>query len=180
MGTLKVFFVIFLLIFYTPFTRAESTYPAEKEKTRLNIDRIYGGFGLSEHDSQIGNAKGEATGFSMFLGYLLPFQPTDYTRISFEAGYLSTENFSWDSGVGELSSADSILTSGILELNLIGNWQVLGRVGYDFGDDEGNFFGLGLGYLFNNGLNIRTEYMEQDKIDILQLNITMRVKDLFY
>lgn len=154
-------------------------------KKKVQIDRFYGGFGFSDHNSSINTtpdttARGDALGFAVFAGYTLPFQPTDYTKISIEAGYLSTENFEWDNDVGTLSSADAILASALLEFNLIGQWQLLGRAGYDFGDDQSDFFGAGVGYVFHNGLNLRTEYLEQDKIDTLQINLTMRVKDILF
>ena len=184
----KLILAYCLIQFLVPLSIADSLTAdilrGEKPKT-LESNRFYGGFGLSDHSSTIENFEGDAIGFSIFGGYILPVQPLDYAKFSLEAGYLSTENFDWESTNSAdpaftRSSADSVLASGIVEVNLIGRWQLIGRAGYDFGDDVGNFFGAGLGYLFPNGLGIRTEYKEQDKIDTIQLNITMRVKDILY
>jgi len=38
-------------------------------------------------------------------------------------------------------------------------WELLGRLGYDFGDDDGVMVGIGGGYILNKNLKLRLEYV---------------------
>jgi hypothetical protein len=49
--------------------------------------------------------------------------------------------------------------------------ELLGRAGYDFGDDDGFLFGIGGGYIVNKNLKLRLEYVWRDNVDSLQFNV---------
>ncbi len=53
-------------------------------------------------------------------------------------------------------------------------FRLLGRLGVDFGDDDGLMVGAGLGYAFNRQLEVRGEYVARDNIDSLQANVVYR------
>jgi hypothetical protein len=51
------------------------------------------------------------------------------------------------------------------------NVELLGRTGYDFGDDDGFLFGVGAGYIVNKNLKLRLEFVARDNVDSLQFNV---------
>ena len=49
--------------------------------------------------------------------------------------------------------------------------KLIGRAGYDFGDDDGFIVGVGAGYILNKNLKLRLEYVARDHVDSLQFNV---------
>ena len=48
--------------------------------------------------------------------------------------------------------------------------DLIGRLGLDFGDDDGLMFGIGAGYLLNRNSQLRLEYVIRENLDSLQFN----------
>jgi len=52
---------------------------------------------------------------------------------------------------------------------------VLGRIGFDLGDDDGFVFGVGAGYSVNRDIQLRSEYIVRDTINSIQFNVVFRM-----
>jgi hypothetical protein len=49
--------------------------------------------------------------------------------------------------------------------------ELIGRAGFDFGDDDGFMIGIGAGYIVNKNLKLRGEFVVRDNVDSLQFNV---------
>jgi hypothetical protein len=66
----------------------------------------------------------------------------------------------WANGVGRLMLAPSI--------------ELIGRLGMDFGDDDGLMAGIGVGFLLTRSLKLRLEFVQRDNVDSVQLNFVFQ------
>jgi hypothetical protein len=142
------------------------TQPASAQG--LNNKDMYFGGGFNQNDT---SGADDATGFQFFGGYDLPVKVPN-GKLSLEVGY-------WDSGdfdvvffgvkVGS-ASANGIWATGVYSLPISKTVDLLGRAGFDFGDDDGLMVGIGVGFKLNRQMQIRGEFVSRDTIDSLQAN----------
>jgi len=52
--------------------------------------------------------------------------------------------------------------------------EVLGRVGADFGDDDGLMAGIGVGFNLTKSFKLRFEYVQRENTDSIQLNLVFQ------
>src|SRR6266853_622985 len=106
-------------------------------------------------------------------------QKFDNRRLFFGGGLSqnSISNFDMDTGKFK-RTAPTIETkdkgvwgSGVARYMVAPQWELLGRLGYDFGDDNGVMVGIGGGYILNKNLKLRLEFVSRDKVDSLQFNV---------
>ena len=137
----------------------------------LRQERIYLGGGISENDVGVSGFD-DATGFQLFGGYELPVKIPG-AKLAVEVGY-------WDSGdfdgrgvffVPVSESAEGLWANGVISLHLNRSLDLIGRAGFDFGDDDGFMIGVGIGVKLNKQFELRGEYVERDETDSLQFNI---------
>jgi hypothetical protein len=131
--------------------------------------RLYFGGGLSQN--KVSGAD-NATGFQIFGGYNFRELAPRFS-IDAEAGYMDSGKFKTTVpffGTVE-AKAKGLWGAGVARYMVDRQFELLGRLGYDFGDDDGLLFGIGGGYIVNKNLKLRLEYVVRDTIDSLQFNV---------
>jgi len=127
----------------------------------------------------------DATGYQIFGGYILPYQGGGATH-SVEFGYMDTGDFETSfQTINLLDPFGPPLTVDVEE-NVTGLWatytfnmplsasvNLLARGGLDFGDDDGLMVGVGFEFDFDAAFKLRTELVQRDNVDSLQLNIVV-------
>ena len=132
----------------------------------LQADRIYVGGGLSSNDLD----GEEATGYQGFVGYELPLDMGS-AEPAIEIGYWNSGDFDVRTPAGEREvDADGIWATGVASVPLGSGVNLLGRLGADFGDDDGLMAGGGLGFDVNERVELRGEYVVRDDTESLQAN----------
>ncbi len=163
MKKLSLLFVVLLGVF--------NANAEEESKIVIDTKDFYFGGGLSLN-SLSGIELNDGLGFQVFAGYVLPVKMSE-SSLSIEVGYM-------DSGDVEVNrrrdeNAKGVWSTAVISVPLKGKLSLLGRAGLDFGDDDGFMFGGGLGYLVNEKIEMRGEYVVRDEIDSLQFNIVIRM-----
>ena len=135
----------------------------------VEANEIYFGAGIGFNDANNSNNRNgsDAVGFQIFAGLPLDVDMGS-AALALEVGYMDTGDF--DSG----GSANGIWSTAVASLPLNNNLDLLGRLGFDFGDDDGVMIGAGIGIPAGNTMNVRFEYVIRDNIDSLQLNLVIR------
>lgn len=132
---------------------------------------IGGGLGINSLDPF-----DDATGFQIFGGYELGDMGVQGVKFSVEAGYMDTGDFELEvtlpiiGTITQEASASGIWATGVAAYAASPEIDILGRLGLDFGDDDGLMLGFGVGYNFNKQMQLRGEYVIRDNIDSLQVN----------
>lgn len=136
-----------------------------------NTKQIYFGAGVGfnsiDNNNNFNNNDSDAVGFQLFAGLPLAVD-MDSAALAVEVGYMDTGNF--DNG----GSANGIWSTAVASLPLNNNLKLLGRLGYDFGDDDGLMAGAGVGFALASKVDMRIEYVIRDHIDSLQANLVFR------
>jgi hypothetical protein len=133
----------------------------------FDTNKLFFGAGVSSNDV---SGSDSATGFQIFGGYGFG-EVTRNVFIDAEVGYMDTGNMSrpggnvkakglWASGVGRLMVAPSV--------------ELIGRLGFDFGDDDGLLAGIGAGLLLTKNFKLRLEYVQRDNVNSVQFNIVFQ------
>ena len=124
----------------------------------------------------------ETAGYQIFAGYCLDFRfKSPKSRTSVEVGYMDSGDFEgqYDQFEGNPNrsnivpvnqSYSSLWLAGVAEYKFDNKMHVMGRVGFDAGDQTGVMFGGGAGYNITKYAQIRAEYVIHDEIDSFQLN----------
>jgi opacity protein-like surface antigen len=134
----------------------------------VSTRQIYFGAGIgfnSVDDNYYNNS--DAVGLQLFAGLPLETKLSS-ADLAVELGYMDTGDF--DRG----GSADGVWTTLVASLPMNNDLKLLGRLGYDFGDDDGLMVGAGVGIPLSNGMDIRVEYVIRDHIDSFQINLVYR------
>ena len=71
---------------------------------------------------------------------------------------------------GYSGDSTGIWATYVVDGPISGRFGWLGRLGYDFGDDNGLMLGAGLSWAANSKTNLRFEYVIRDEVDSLQFN----------
>ncbi|QKT04520.1 porin family protein [Ectothiorhodospiraceae bacterium 2226] len=112
----------------------------------------------------------DSLGMQVFVGHNLA--AFGQIRTGVELGYMDTRDFDPDPpvpGVGS-TSAQGVWASALGAWALNERIDLLGRLGADFGDDDGLLWGFGAAYRFTPQMHLRGEYVQRDTIDSLQAN----------
>ncbi len=141
-------------------------------------NKLYAGAGLTFN--AIDNYENDATGFQIFGGYCLNFNKQNpHVRSAIEIGYMDSGDFKRDALVkqGNVTYLTTQSTSYEgLWMNLVGEFRIdqrvhlLGRIGFDTGDDDGIMAGFGLGLNISKSSQLRVEYVARDQISSTQIN----------
>ena len=146
-------------------------YAADNSSNKLDAKQIYFGGGVSLNDIDIGD---DAVGFQLFTGIPIPVNMGKASLLG-EVGYMDSGDFDVGTPFGTVSTdADGIWANAVIDVPLQDNIGLIGRIGLDFGDDDGLMIGGGLGFNTSSKLEIRVEYVIRDTIDSLQANIVIR------
>lgn len=130
--------------------------------------RLFFGGGLSSNSI---SGADNATGFQLFGGYNFgEFAPK--FQVDAEVGYMDSGKFKKNVfGVTVEDKAKGLWGTGVARYMITPQVELIGRLGYDFGDDDGLMAGLGAGYIVNPHLKLRLEYVARDNIDSIQFNV---------
>ena len=134
----------------------------------FDLRRLFFGAGVSQNKvSGLDNA----TGFQVFGGYNFPAIARNF-YVDAEAGYMDTGKLKAPGCAGPFCNAKASgpWTTGVARYLVAPNVELIGRAGYDFGDDDGFMFGIGAGYIVNKNLKLRLEFVARDHVDSLQFN----------
>jgi len=153
--------------------------PVFAAQSGFDSSKLYFGAGLSQNDVS-GSSNG--TGYQFFGGYGLG-PVAKNINLDLELGYMDTGNMDVDvsvSAFGTTISASGSARAKGLWSTVVGRFalnpqfDLLGRVGFDFGDDDGLMFGVGGGYNYDKRTQLRLEYVERDNVNSLQFNLVYR------
>lgn len=144
---------------------------AETQSSRISDD-FYVGAGLSSNSL---TGFDDATGFQIFGGYILPFRVGGATH-SVEVGYMDSGDFEETIlflGIPfEIDeSAEGLWGTYTFNKPLADNVNLIARGGFDIGDDDGLMLGIGFEFDFDAPIKLRTEFVQRDNVDSLQLNV---------
>ena len=134
----------------------------------FDTSKLFFGGGVSANSV---SGSDSAVGYQIFGGYGFG-EVSPKVFIDAEVGYMDTgtmkksgradvkANGLWANGVGRLMVAESV--------------ELIGRLGLDFGDDDGLMFGVGAGYLLSKKAKLRLEYVQRDNVDSVQFNFVFQ------
>lgn len=101
-------------------------------------------------------------------------------QLAVEVGYFNSGKFSETVDLGILgrykaeADAKGVWATAVGSYPLSPEFSLIGRLGIDFGDDDGLMLGAGVGYAVSQQIEVRGEYVIRDNIDSLQANIVYR------
>lgn len=139
-------------------------FSAQAEGEGLNIKGLYVGGGIGFNHAASG-----AQGIQLFGGYEFNFKLNEDISSAVELGYMTTGDFD-----GTNDDAKGLWIAAVESVPLSSKTDMLVRLGFDFGDDDGFLLGTGLQYKFNTKLAFRMEYVARQNITGLQANVLLK------
>ena len=153
-------------LYLTAFTLLSSAWVApifaDEHDPLLDKKKFSIGAGLSSNS--ISGPVSDELGYQFFGAYNL-------SQVNLMKGVNSSVEFGYMDYGFSGSDSSGIWATYVVDGNIGGNWGWLGRLGLDFGDDNGLMLGVGVGYSVNSKMDLRGEYVIRDEIDSLQFNI---------
>jgi len=129
----------------------------------LDTSKLFFGAGLSSNEV---SGSDSATGYQIFGGYGFG-EVTKNVFIDAEVGYMDTGKMTKG---GSNVDAKGIWANGVGRLMVTPSVELIGRLGLDFGDDDGFMGGIGAGLLLTKNFKLRLEFVQRDKVDSVQFN----------
>lgn len=151
-------------------------------------DNIYFGGGVSSNE--LPAFSDNATGFQFFAGYELDMMNTGALKSAVEVGYMDSGEWKEDgqtcitvpffgttcTAYEYRAEAKGLWANYVASYDFTPTLSGIGRIGLDFGDDDGLMYGVGLGFSFTPQLELRGEYVMRDITDSLQANLVYHMK----
>lgn len=134
----------------------------------VDASKLFFGGGLSSNET---SATDNATGWQVFGGYGFG-EVTRNLFIDAEVGYMDTGNMK-RAGRPDVK-ANGLWATGVGRFLLTPSIELLGRVGLDFGDDDGLLAGIGVGFLLTKQFKLRLEFVQRDNVDSVQFNLVFQ------
>lgn len=138
---------------------------AQAQGLNITENDFYFGAGVSHNEYEVRHWEDDAIGFQIFGG--VDLAKIDQLTLGVEVGYMDAgeaEDWGWK------SDAEGIWANGVASYAIGPVVDLIGRVGVDFGDDDGFMAGAGAGFNIGPRMQIRAEYVVRDHIDSLQAN----------
>jgi len=156
---------------------APSVQAAQTTGGGLNTRQLYVGGGLG-FNSVTNSDTG--VGFQFFGGYHAG-RIANNLEGDIEIGYMDTGDMdvSVNTPFGSVTAnarAKGLWATGVARYALNPQLDLIGRAGFDFGDDDGFMAGVGLGYNLSRQSQLRGEYVARDNVDSIQVNITFNLQ----
>jgi opacity protein-like surface antigen len=129
----------------------------------FETSKLFFGAGLSSNDT---SGSDSATGWQLFGGYGFG-EVTRNVFIDAEVGYMDTGKMT--RGAGHVK-ANGLWASGVGRFMVAPSVELIGRLGLDFGDDDGLLAGIGAGLLLTKNFKLRLEYVQRDNVNSVQFN----------
>ena len=136
----------------------------------LDAKRFYVGGGLSFNNVP---GFGSARGFQFIGGYEFDFKLNEDISTAIEIGYMDSGNFKQFNGLSG-DNATGFWASAVESVPLSSKTDMLVRLGYDFGDDDGLLLGAGMQYKFDTKVAFRMEYVARENVNGLQANLIVK------
>ena len=133
----------------------------------MDTRNLFFGAGVSSNEV---SGSDSATGYQIFGGYGFG-EVTPKVFIDAEVGYMDTGNMTRRGGNVK---ANGLWANGVGRLMLAPSIELIGRLGMDFGDDDGLMAGIGVGFLLTRSLKLRLEFVQRDNVDSVQLNFVFQ------
>lgn len=154
----KVLFVLALMVL-------TSTANAE---VVIKTSQMYLGGGLGFNSLA---AAGSARGFQIIGGYEFATKLNEDITSAVELGYMDSGDFDQLSSSTKIDAAKGVWLAYVGSVPLTSKTDVLARVGFDFGDDDGVLLGTGMQYKFTTKVAMRMEYIARQNVNSLQANV---------
>ena len=156
--------IVFLLALMSlvPNVNAEST---------VNVKNFYVGAGLGFNSLP---GFGSARGLQFFGGYDFDFKLNEDISTAVEIGYMGSGDFDQYKGPNSNEDAKGLWAAVLESVPLSSKTDMLVRLGFDLGDDDGFLLGTGMQYKFNTKLAFRMEYIARQNINSLQANVLFK------
>lgn len=148
-----------------------SSFEVHAEGEGINANNIYIGGGLGFNSLP---GFGSARGVQFFGGYDFDFKLNDDISTAIEIGYMNSGDFDRYNGINSNDNAKGLWAAVVESVPLSSKADMLVRLGFDFGDDDGFLLGTGLQYKFNTKLAFRMEYVARQNINSLQANVLVK------
>ena len=133
----------------------------------LDTSKLFFGAGLSSNDV---SGSDNATGYQIFGGYGFG-EVTKNVFIDAEVGYMDTGKMTKG---GSNVDAKGIWANGVGRLMVTPSVELIGRLGLDFGDDDGLMAGIGAGVILSKNFKLRLEFVQRDDVDSVQFNFVFQ------
>lgn len=156
---MKKIVCVLALMFLASMANAESTIDAKQFY-------VGGGIGFNSLPGY-----GSSPGFQFFGGYDFAFKLNDDISSALEVGYMDTGDFDRYQGTSSNEDAKGLWVAMVESVPLSNKTDMLVRLGFDFGDDDGLLLGTGLQYKFTTKVAMRMEYVAREHVNSLQANV---------
>ena len=134
----------------------------------FDLRRLFFGASLSVNSVP---GSDDGAGFQVFSGYNFPaIAPNLY--VDAEAGYMDTGKLERKGCTGVFcdAKANGVWANGVVRYLVTPKVDLIGRVGVDFGDDDGLMGGIGAGYIVSPHFKVRLELVKRDDVTSVQFN----------
>jgi len=144
---------------------------AQAEAQGVDANQFYVGGGLGFNSLP---GAGGATGFQLMGGYEFKTKLNEDITSALEIGYMDTGDFDHINNTGNFGDVNGVWVAMLESVPLSGKTDMLVRLGYDFGDDDGLLLGTGLQYKFTTKVAMRMEYVARQNVNALQANVLFK------
>lgn len=134
----------------------------------FDSNKLFFGGGISSNERSDSDS---ATGWQVFGGYSFG-EVTRNLIIDAEVGYMDTGSMDRP-GRGSIK-ANGLWGAGVARFVVTPTIELLGRVGADFGDDDGLLAGIGVGFNVTKNIKLRFEFVQRDNTDSIQFNLVFQ------
>ncbi len=133
---------------------------------RFSVKKLYAGGGIAFNQG--------ATGFQLLGGYNFDFRLNEDISSAVDFGYMDSGDFDGINNNGSRDGAKGLWVSMVERVPLTRRANMMARLGFDFGDDDGLLLGAGLEYKFDTRVSLAMEYVAREHIGGLQANVRVR------
>lgn len=145
--------------------------PFTAQAEQFDIKHLYAGGGLNFNSLP---GFGSARGFQFIGGYSFQFKLNEDISSALEIGYLDSGDFDRIGSSINPGDTNGVWASMVESVPLSRKTDMLVRLGYDFGDDDGLLFGTGMQYKFDTKIAFRVEYVAREHVNSLQANVLVK------
>ena len=144
---------------------------AQAESQGVDAKQFYIGGGIGFNSLP---GAGSATGFQLIGGYEFKTKLNEDITSALEIGYMDTGDFDNINNTTKSDDVSGLWVAMLESVPLSRKTDMLVRLGYDFGDDDGLLLGTGLQYKFNTKIAMRMEYVARQHVNSLQANVLFK------
>ena len=144
---------------------------AETQAQGVDAKQFYIGGGLGFNSLP---GAGSATGFQIMGGYEFKTKLNEDITSALEIGYMDTGDFDHINNTGNFGDVSGVWIAMLESVPLSRKTDMLVRLGFDFGDDDGLLLGTGLQYKFTTKVAMRMEYVARQNVNALQANVLFK------